>query len=318
MAAQDEERGYHSTALLLPDGRVMSAGDDGPSDLGGQSDQIEVFSPPYLFRGQRPTITSAPDAVPYGASFGVGTPDDDVASAVLVAPGATTHANDMHQRLVPLAKTRVDGGLRLTAPATPSIAPPGHYMLFLLDAAGVPSVSRFVRLAPSAPPPPQDPPPAPPGGGTGGSGAAGAPRTAVGSPGAGTVPPPLAPRSYWSEGFENPIRGIADAARVRAAHSGRRGLRLEGRAVVPGPALLAGTYRASLQVRAGSARLSGTASAGGTVTLGLTVGPGQARWRRVGGTLRLSRSGPVRVRLRASGGAAVVDDLTLRRVPTGS
>ena len=54
MAAQAEERGYHSTALLLPDGRIVSAGDDGPSDLGGQSDEIEVFSPPYLFKGARP------------------------------------------------------------------------------------------------------------------------------------------------------------------------------------------------------------------------------------------------------------------------
>ncbi len=74
MAAQAEERGYHSTALLLPDGRIVSAGDDGPSDLGGQSDEIEVFSPPYLFKGPRPQITSAPDAVPYGSTFGVGTP----------------------------------------------------------------------------------------------------------------------------------------------------------------------------------------------------------------------------------------------------
>ena len=129
---------------------------------------------------------------------------------------------------------------------------------------------------------------------------------------AGTVLAPLAPRSYWSEGFENPIRGIADAARVRAAHSGRRGLRLGAQAVVPGPALLAGTYRATLQVLGGSARLS-TASAGRRVSLGLALGPGPRRWRRVAGTVRLSRSGPVRVRLR-SGGIAVVDDLTLRRV----
>jgi hypothetical protein len=154
MAAQAEERGYHSTALLLPDGRIVSAGDDGPSGPGGQSDEIEVFSPPYLFKGPRPQITSAPDAVPYGSAFGVGTPDGDVAKAVLVAPGATTHANDMHQRLVPLAMTRTAGGLRLTAPANTSIAPPGHYMLFLVNAAGVPSVARFVHLAPTAPPAP--------------------------------------------------------------------------------------------------------------------------------------------------------------------
>ena len=318
MAAQDEERGYHSTALLLPDGRIMSAGDDGPADFGsGQSDEIEVFSPPYLFRGPRPQITSAPDAVPYGSTFGVGTPDGNVAKAVLVAPGATTHANDMHQRLVPLAMTPTAGGLQLTAPANTSIAPPGHYMLFLVNAAGVPSVARFVHLAPTASPAPPNPPPLPPpgtGGGTTAPGAA-APRrvTAPGATPAGTVLAPLAPRSYWSEGFENPIRGIPNTARVRAAFSGRRGLRLGSATVVPGPALLAGTYRATLQVRAGRARLS-TAWAGGRVDLGLVVGPGPRRWRRVGGTVRLSRSVPVRVLLRAPGGIAVVDDLTLRRV----
>ncbi|HSI31701.1 MAG TPA: galactose oxidase-like domain-containing protein, partial [Miltoncostaeaceae bacterium] len=257
MAAQAEERGYHSTALLLPDGRIMSAGDDGPSDLGGQSDEIEVFSPPYLFKGPRPQITSAPDAVPYGSAFGVGTPDGDVAKAVLVAPGATTHANDMHQRLVPLAMTRTAGGLQLTAPATTSIAPPGHYMLFLVDSAGVPSVARFVHLAPTAPPAPPDPPPLPPpgpGGGTTAPGAVAPGRvTAPRVTPAGTVLAPLAPRAYWREGFENQIKGVPNTARVRAAFSGRRGLRLDSETVVPGPALLAGTYRATLRVRSGGA-----------------------------------------------------------------
>ncbi len=174
MAAQAEERGYHSTALLLPDGRIVSAGDDGPSGPGGQSDEIEVFSPAYLFKGPRPQITSAPVAVPYGSTFGVGTPDGDVAKAVLVAPGATTHANDMHQRLVPLVMTRTAGGLQLTAPASTSIAPPGHYMLFLVNSAGVPSVARFVHLAPAAPLPPPEPPPPPPPGTGGGTTAPGA------------------------------------------------------------------------------------------------------------------------------------------------
>jgi Galactose oxidase-like, Early set domain len=323
LAAQDEERGYHSTALLLPDGRIMSAGDDGPSDLGGQSDEIEVFSPPYLFKGPRPQITSAPAAVPYGSTFGVGTPDGDVAKAVLVAPGATTHANDMHQRLVPLAMTRTAGGLQLTAPATTSIAPPGHYMLFLVNAAGVPSVARFVHLAPTAPPAPPAPPPPPPpgpGGGTTAPPGSTAPTrvTAPTTPGApaaggtGAVLAPLAPRSYWSEGFENPIKGIPNAARVRAAFSGLRGLRLDSAAVVPGPALLAGTYRATLRVRSGGARLTATSS-GGTVTLTVAVEPGRARWRRVTDTVRLGRTGPVRVRLRVAGGRAIADDLVLAR-----
>ena len=66
LAEQVEPRGYHSTALLLPDGRIVSAGDDGPGGGGGGDDQIEIFSPPYLFKGARPTIASAPDVVGYG------------------------------------------------------------------------------------------------------------------------------------------------------------------------------------------------------------------------------------------------------------
>ena len=67
--AQDELRTYHSTALLLPDGRVMSAGDDGYG--GSSNDTAEIYEPPYLFKGARPSIASAPDAVTYGDTFTV-------------------------------------------------------------------------------------------------------------------------------------------------------------------------------------------------------------------------------------------------------
>ena len=146
LAPQAESRAYHSTAVLLPDGRIVSAGDDGPAGGGGQSDEIEVFSPPYLFKSARPTITSAPAQVGFGAPFTVGSAETNVTSAVLVAPGATTHANDMHQRLVPLAMSPVSGGYALTAPASANIAPPGYYMLFLVNSDGVPSMARMIRL----------------------------------------------------------------------------------------------------------------------------------------------------------------------------
>ncbi len=146
LAAQVEPRGYHSTAVLLPDGRIVSAGDDGPSGGGGQSDEIEVFSPPYLFKGARPSIVSAPDEVSYGAPIAIETPDTG-AKAVLIAPGATTHANDMHQRLVPLALSPATGGFTATAPANTGIAPPGYYMLFLVDSNGVPSIAKWVKLS---------------------------------------------------------------------------------------------------------------------------------------------------------------------------
>ncbi|HEX7060006.1 MAG TPA: galactose oxidase-like domain-containing protein, partial [Solirubrobacterales bacterium] len=150
-AAQAEARAYHSTAVLLPDGRVISAGDD--YNGGIDKDTAEIYEPPYLFKGPRPTVTSAPGSISLGQSFSVATPDTDIAKAVLVAPGATTHANDMNQRLVPLSFTERTGAVDLLAPANGWIAPPGYYMLFLVNDAGVPSIARWVRLVPGASPP---------------------------------------------------------------------------------------------------------------------------------------------------------------------
>ena len=142
--AQDELRTYHSTALLLPDGRVLSAGDDGYG--GSSSDTAEIYEPPYLFKGPRPSIASAPDSVEYGETFGVET-SGDATKAVLMAPAAVTHANDMSQRYVPVSTTVTSPGtLTLKAPATPELAPPTYYMLFVLNDQGVPSVAKFIRL----------------------------------------------------------------------------------------------------------------------------------------------------------------------------
>jgi galactose oxidase-like protein/glyoxal oxidase-like protein len=162
---QVETRAYHSTAVLLPDGRVVSAGDDydgpGGPGTGLSSDTLEIYSPPYLFRGARPTIASAPATLRWNTRFGVASPDDDVIRAVLMAPAATTHATDMNQRALNLRiSKRADGlGYDVTSPLTPAAAPPGVYMLFLLNSRGVPSVARWVRLDPNAPAPPQLVPP---------------------------------------------------------------------------------------------------------------------------------------------------------------
>jgi Domain of unknown function (DUF1929)/Kelch motif len=157
--AQDELRTYHSTALLLPDGRVMSAGDDGYG--GSSNDTAEIYEPPYLFKGARPTIASAPDSVEHGDTFTVET-SADATKAVLMAPAAVTHANDMSQRHVPLAATvAAPGTLTVSTPAAPELAPPSYYMLFVLNDAGVPSVAKFVRLKLGRaiePPEPADPP----------------------------------------------------------------------------------------------------------------------------------------------------------------
>ena len=130
----------------LPDASVLSAGDDFHGGI--DRDSVEIYEPPYLFRGPRPEIQSVQRGIRWGSTFTVGTTSPGVSRAVLVAPGATPHANDMNQRYVPLAlRPRTDGtGVELTAPADGRVAPPGYYLLFLLNDRGVPSVARFIRL----------------------------------------------------------------------------------------------------------------------------------------------------------------------------
>ena len=185
-AAQAEGRSYHSTALLLPDGRVLSAGDDvnGAARVddpatdydesrgegtGVRSDTAEIYSPPYLFNSDgslatRPVIdpvapfdqSTAPSRQ-MGAELELQASGATATKAVLVAPGASTHATDMSQRIVPLAAPvpRPGGRLALTLPSNVDIAPPGYYMLFVLSAQGVPSKAKFIRITanPDATPP---------------------------------------------------------------------------------------------------------------------------------------------------------------------
>ena len=157
-AAQAEGRAYHSTAVLLPDARVISAGDDYNMNPDRNSDTAEIYSPPYLFKGARPTISSAPATLSFNDHFGVGSPDQ-VSRAVLMAPGATTHGDDMNQREVTLqvSNTVAGAGINLVSPPSANVAPPGYYMLFLLNQQGVPSVSKWVRIDPTAPDQPEIP-----------------------------------------------------------------------------------------------------------------------------------------------------------------
>jgi len=144
VASQAIQRTYHSTAMLLPDGRVLSSGSDN-----GETTQLtyEIYSPPYLFKGARPRIKSAPTALTYGATFNISTPDASTITRVaMVRPSATTHANDFDQRYVDLTFSVSNGSLRVTAPANGSIAPPGYYMLVIVNSNGVPSVMPFLNL----------------------------------------------------------------------------------------------------------------------------------------------------------------------------
>jgi hypothetical protein len=155
--AQREYRTYHSTAVLLPDARVVSAGDDYNSrpdrPLAFTHDSAEIYEPPYLFDGDspapRPDLVSAPQSIQPGQSFDIGTDPAKPAAtkAVLMAPGAATHAVDMNQRYVSLEVTgTATGSLSVKAPPSVDVAPPGYYMLFVLDAGGTPSCAALVRL----------------------------------------------------------------------------------------------------------------------------------------------------------------------------
>ncbi len=187
-APNEVGRNYHATALLLPDGRVMTMGSDPlfsdeENTVPGRFDtRIEIYSPPYLFTGSRPTITEAPEEITRGSAFPV-TTDGEVAQARLLRPSAVTHQTDTEQRSVALevrspscpqtqaadhtaadhtaghtaghsaghsaadhAACQGGGTVELGVPAEEGLVPSGWYMLVVLDGEGVPSPARWVHV----------------------------------------------------------------------------------------------------------------------------------------------------------------------------
>jgi hypothetical protein len=146
---------YHSVSLLLPNGTVLNgaSGDAMTIAPGGGEIPVppeynhEIFSPPYLFKGVRPTITSAPASVSYGQVFSVATPNAaQITSVRWIRLGSVTHAFDASARANTLSFTINGGNVDVTAPVLPRLAPPGHYLLFLLNRNGVPSEGKVVRI----------------------------------------------------------------------------------------------------------------------------------------------------------------------------
>jgi hypothetical protein len=158
MATASVTRLYHSTALLLPDGRVVAAG--GNPEGGGsvkweppdpnEEMRLELFSPPYLSRGPRPTINAAPDQWRYGETVTIGTPQaGGIKWVSLIRNCVTTHSFDGGQRLVDAPIVQQGGGnLRASLTNNRNLAPPGWYMLFLVNQDGVPSIAKWVRVVP--------------------------------------------------------------------------------------------------------------------------------------------------------------------------
>lgn len=147
VASNAVTRIYHGTSLLLPDGRVLHTGS---GDALGTVNELnyELYSPPYFYQGARPTITGVtPSTITYGDSVVIETPDAAAITKVnLIRFGSVTHAFDQSQRLVPLTFAPVANGVSVRFPVSGAIAPPGPYLLFLVNGSGVPSEGKILLL----------------------------------------------------------------------------------------------------------------------------------------------------------------------------
>ncbi len=153
MADPTVGRNYHAEALLLPDGRIITLGSDplysdaDNTKPGTFEKRIEIYSPPYLFQGDRPEIASGPVQVKRGDTVWFGIPRvGAVKSARLVRPSAVTHVTDVEQRSIKLDTHRNGDGLDLTIPSSAGLVPSGWYMLFVTDENGAPSKARWVHV----------------------------------------------------------------------------------------------------------------------------------------------------------------------------
>ena len=146
---------YHSTAVLMPDATVVTAGGNPEGGTHVQWDhdpeeemRLEVFHPPYLFKGPRPVITGAPGQASYGQSIQIKSPQaGSIRWVSLMRNCVTTHSFDGSQRLVDLEGiNRAGTTLTATIPPNRNLTPPGWYMLFIVDNNGIPSVATWIKV----------------------------------------------------------------------------------------------------------------------------------------------------------------------------
>jgi Domain of unknown function (DUF1929) len=146
MASMKVDRLYHAGALLLPDGRVMSAGSNPERRM--DELRIEIFHPPYLYRSSRPVISKYPSSVSYGKEFEIETDDANHINALaLIRPSVTTHCVNTEQRYIGLEyRQKNSNTLLVNVPSNKNVLPPGYYMLFAISGDGVPSIAPFVLI----------------------------------------------------------------------------------------------------------------------------------------------------------------------------
>jgi hypothetical protein len=150
-ATATKMRLYHSVSMLLPDARVITAGGGAPGPVTNLN--AEIYTPPYLYLqdgsgalAPRPAITSAPATATWARSISVGVDTSGISKVALVRTGSVTHTLDFDQRYINLGFTASGSTLNVTMPDSANTAPPGYYMLFVLNSAGVPSVARLIKL----------------------------------------------------------------------------------------------------------------------------------------------------------------------------
>ncbi|MGH2735707.1 MAG: galactose oxidase-like domain-containing protein [Actinomycetota bacterium] len=165
LANAQRVRTYHNTAMLLADGSILvgghapintgygATGDNSAQPVTGTNNlkdpSFEIFKPPYLFRGPRPSITHLQKGIAWGERFEIGTSGERIKKVVLTHLPAVTHITDADQRSVELEFSQRGGRLEAAAPSSPDVAPPGYYYLFVLSDNGrglTPSRARIVRV----------------------------------------------------------------------------------------------------------------------------------------------------------------------------
>jgi hypothetical protein len=178
VASDPVGRDYHSEALLLPNGDVIALGSN-PVNVGtgteGFQTAISIYEPPYMFKGERPVLESIDGQVnrlqdnvndtaqwEYGSEHTIAytSKSSEITSAVLIRPAAVTHSSDPNQREVALPIKELSGpsgegrALEVGLTANPNLAPPGYYMVFLVNSDGVPSEAQWVHVGPQGAPTP--------------------------------------------------------------------------------------------------------------------------------------------------------------------
>ncbi|MFJ6565961.1 galactose oxidase-like domain-containing protein [Streptomyces sp. NPDC091292] len=146
-------RNYHSGSLLLPDGRVMFFGSDSlyadkaNTKPGVFEQRIEMYTPPYLYRDSRPSLSGGPKTVERGASAKFTSQQaSTLKTARLIRPSASTHVTDVDQRSIALDMKKSKDSITVTVPESRNLVESGWYMLFVTDADGTPSKAQWVKV----------------------------------------------------------------------------------------------------------------------------------------------------------------------------